>query len=940
MLYSDHWDKNTAEFVIPHLINARQQVRIATGYFTVQGYNLIRHPLENKRVYILVGFDEASQERLRQAMIENLEAHLRRWDIDNRRQAVEALIRKLRAGELSISERPGQPTAFVDTRIRQEDHTKVYILDEESVLVGSSNLSASGLRFNHEGVTVLTDPDRVSYWVERYEKYWNAPDTVDLTEELLRALLSWLELDLPFDIYLKTIEVLASHDDIEVPRRGYRMPIHYQWVVIKRLLRQLEAWRGAMLVASTGLGKTVMATHVALVLREHRNLIRNVVVFAPKGVKLDWEEALDSAGVSARVFVRELLDQPEHRRNGRAHQVRQMLEVLARIDERYLVIIDESHYYSNRIRPNGTERRSFKRLVPIIKEKLPFVLLLTATPYTKEVDDINNQLYLLPHTAPPQYSMIKNGGQMTLPVFGETGMWCLPEIDQFFERFVNDLPVTTIVSTSTVARDFATRTSYGDYVEFPDGRRGWIPRIFLRKVKTPVPLEDEVTEALKRRLFEHEMMSFPNRGEWRRTTGSLEREVRIAWASSPLALREVLLNTVNDTYDFPLITPLGTREEHLWPLLHRLEQWSYEDDAKFMELVLHLKEFYNAGKKVIIYVERLASAVYLEDGLKEYLPSISIANTVMRTESGRYDSKRFEEVIEMVIDFAPRANATKRAEHRTQATDRYYDILISTDAYGVGMNLQDASVVVSYDLAWTAGPIIQRAGRVLRFWDEPRDVSLYAFIPGLQRPGTDRSAVADVEKRLQMLRGRTAVAEQFSELPIIPHRESDEYHSLSGLAHVNVEDVGLLESGEIEEFNAISPFLRHYQAYHDNIDRARQLGEDLVSALEYNERIPRIYVLFRYQGAYEWAVMQIPTGKFEDLEEDALLNMIQCTSSTALASIPADEIEVQAQRCKRGWCTSRGVDSDDVERICALYLAPHAESSDERLHLHTLLYNS
>ena len=41
-----------------------------------------------------------------------------------------------------------------------------------------------------------------------------------------------------------------------------------------------------------------------------------------------------------------------------------------------------------------------------------------------------------------------------------------------------------------------------------------------------------------------------------------------------------------------------------------------------------------------------------------------------------------------------------------------YDVLITTDAFGVGINLQDASVVINYDAAWTAISPIQRAGRV------------------------------------------------------------------------------------------------------------------------------------------------------------------------------------------------------------------------------------
>src|SRR5690606_20499920 len=153
------------------------------------------------------------------------------------------------------------------------------------------------------------------------------------------ALLAWLALDSPFDIYLKTIAALVAAEDVPAPRATYKMPMAYQGVVINRMLRQLEEWRGAMLVASTGLGKTVMATHTALMMRERRNAIRNILVFAPKAVGPDWEASMDSAGLNCTVFVMELLDQPGKRRRGRAREVERIITALNRVDEQYLIII-------------------------------------------------------------------------------------------------------------------------------------------------------------------------------------------------------------------------------------------------------------------------------------------------------------------------------------------------------------------------------------------------------------------------------------------------------------------------------------------------------------------------------------------------------------------------------------------------------------------------
>ena len=87
-----------------------------------------------------------------------------------------------------------------------------YILDNALALVGSSNLTRSGLINNTEGVTTVQDEERIQYWVEQYERYWNAPDTYDLTDELLERLLRWLDLTRPYDVYLKILLALNPED--------------------------------------------------------------------------------------------------------------------------------------------------------------------------------------------------------------------------------------------------------------------------------------------------------------------------------------------------------------------------------------------------------------------------------------------------------------------------------------------------------------------------------------------------------------------------------------------------------------------------------------------------------------------------------------------------------------------------------------------------------
>lgn len=915
-LTEDHWDRDTIAFLTPYLENALSKIRVATGFFTVQGYNLIRRSLTGKEVYILVGYDEASADRLKSKLVDDILAHLARWDESNRREAVIDLVRKIQDGELRIVER--DTTEFLDARIRTGDHAKLYIIDDERFLIGSSNLTVSGLRHNYEAVTSNNAPERVSQWLGWFEKYWAAPDTYDLTQALLEALLRWLELVSPYDVYLKTILALVREDETESPRASYKMPVAYQQVVIERMIRQIRSWGGAFLVASTGLGKTVMATHTAYRLKLDGEIL-NVMVFAPKQVRPDWERALKSAGISYEIFTRDLLDQPESKHN---HKVREMLEALEQVDDRYIIFIDESQRFRNRINATGDRQRySFDRVVDIVKRKKPKVILLTATPFAKGVEDLNNQLYLLPHTAPR--NITNDDGQMAFDVMADeimdTNTWRVRDSENFFEEFMN-LPVGTVISTSQVAKNFAQETEEGEYLDFGEDRR-WLPQIEIRKVKVPLPVEAEMADALDQGYFKHEMKSFKSRIGFQRTEATIEQTATVAWMSSPLALIEVVQHTIADEYDVTFVRSTEDRQHVLGNILDKLERMSFHDDAKVMALVFSLREFRRTNQKVIIFTERLSTAIYLEKAIQELIPEARIANAIRMTDTGGYELKDFDtEVYDLILQFAPEANKDKIGD---RALKQSYDIFITTDAYSAGVNLQDASVVISYDIAWTPETIIQRAGRILRFWTKPRIVSLYIFVGNFQTD-TDRQRESKrVEDRIRKLIQRTRHAEKFSELPIIPDGEQAKYKSLGSLTDVSIEDLGLVDLTEIEEFSGVSRFLIHITELSRNAEYAHSIPDDITSAISYSGKKHLLYILMRYASKYAWTVYDIEKQRLMDLKEDDILELIRCTMETPVPGLDPNKIEAFAQDARSLWIAQFGVEHESaVERICALYLLP------------------
>ena len=912
----DHWNRSVREFLLPHLQLTERNIKVATGFFSIQGYDLLRLAFAGKSVQILVGFDEYSRERLRKMLIEDIMRHLRQWGQENRREAVLDLVERIKAKRFQIVEHDRKD--WIDAKARLKDHAKLYILDDKKVIIGSSNLTKNGLIFNIEGMSVKETPESVEYFIKQYKTYWEAEDTIDLTQVLLDALLAWLKLCSPFDIYLKTISVLTADEPIESPRESYKMPVQYQRVVIERVLRQLKDFRGAMLVASTGLGKTIMATHTALRLRRE-GVIMNVVVFAPLQVQPEWKHSLRSAGLSYEIFTRNLLDYPPSRKGKKTLE---MQNAISQFDKKHLIIIDESQYFRNKVRArDGKKRHAFQRLNKVIVEKKAYVLLLTATPYSKEVSDLNNQLNLLPHTAEKKY--IKQDGQTVMPGMIDDKIspqaWKVMDSPGFFEDFMR-LPVATVISTSQVAKDFAEKTEEGDYILFGQQKK-WIPRVSITKIKVLVLLEKEVSHAISEKVFLHEIKVFPNRnGEWSRSRDTINNLAEIGWMSSPAALQKVVEKTLNDDYKVRFLSGPEKREKFLNPILKGLKAKSYREDPKFSALTLYLKKYYSLEKKVIIFVERLETAVYLERSLIGAIPNISVANTV-KQNGDNCELKDFDKDVQLLINgFAPEANADRITD---KAGLINYDVLISTDAYSTGVNLQDASVVINYDLAWTPDVLIQRAGRILRFWKTPRQVDFLVLVGDFKENLGKKASTHKVEERLRKLSNRSQHAQKFSEIPILSDAEKVEYESLADLSSVTIERLGLADQTQLEEFTGVSPFLRHLTILKENEDYAASIPDDIQSALTYKGKRELLYLLLKYKEDYFRLIYDIKEQKIDSIKEDALLDLIACKKETPPAAIRPDQIEICAQKARSLWEERQDFDVDEeVERICALYLVP------------------
>lgn len=141
------------------------------------------------------------------------------------------------------------------------------------------------------------------------------------------------------------------------------------------------------------------------------------------------------------------------------------------------------------------------------------------------------------------------------------------------------------------------------------------------------------------------------------------------------------------------------------------------NDDKIRELKRILTEDKRVkGKKVIIFSEYKATALYIYRELQK------AGFTNMFEIDGQTKGDRHE----MIQRFAPYYNDTCSADVQDEI-----QILIATDVLAEGLNLQDASCLINYELHWNPVRLMQRIGRVDRRRNADIEARLLADHPEL-----------------------------------------------------------------------------------------------------------------------------------------------------------------------------------------------------------------
>lgn len=140
--------------------------------------------------------------------------------------------------------------------------------------------------------------------------------------------------------------------------------------------------------------------------------------------------------------------------------------------------------------------------------------------------------------------------------------------------------------------------------------------------------------------------------------------------------------------------------------LNEVRQFEPRHDDKLQKLIRLLRSKELEGDKVIIFTEFADTARYLHRELKK-----AGIDGVAQVDSGTKGNRA-----DVIGRFSPYYNAMTSADLARKGREEIR-VLVSTDVLSEGLNLQDASRMINYDIHWNPVRLMQRIGRVDRRLD-------------------------------------------------------------------------------------------------------------------------------------------------------------------------------------------------------------------------------
>lgn len=680
----------------------------------------------------------------------------------------------------------------------------------------------------------------------------------------------------------------------------------FQQIGVHNAYQKIQRYNGCMICDSVGLGKTFIGLEL---IRDAQRQGHAVLLIIPAHIKNNWESEMtrNFPGIDLNEKSLKIITVSDLGR----YDLRTGRGQLEHLRTTYsFVVIDEAHRLRNRGTFDDTRRayignKTYANLRFLQKPTTKFVLL-TATPINNSVSDAKNQLEIF--TSP---NVVQNyDTSIGVNCFGnykksndviknlqrverETGEDKSHEIND--EQICQRDSLADIKKILEEVMILRTRTTI--LKEHPDAKIGGqkimteIPKIYAEKYTTGTEysnLYDDVGQVISDLLLPH--ITMINSGSQSQNISGLYRiHLFKRLESSIYALAQSLNNLKEKEEAFMAdINTLGLEaaiirmhEVHDRAFLDELEHVPETTSTRYDKINVNENDLLDAIKsdmsmidslisrridplrhsersfvdpkldnlklllsrhdgKVIIFCQYADTAEYLYGHIRLMaLANSRSVDCVVGDPQRRIGSKL--DTLEKIGRFAPQAN------HWNVKPADEIDILITTDKLAEGVNLQDSSRIINYDLPWNPMRIVQRIGRVDRIGSKSQtivhnmlpDAGLNRFLGLLEKVSLKIHNIADIiGKEAQILSDDEVVNPRSIGIKINSLQETVRYDE-----YETEYNGKLLSDFKAGEYGKESMDLYNVVAKHD-ITSFKQKKPGVYSVLNAGVT-PRAFVMFR-----------------------------------------------------------------------------------------------
>lgn len=400
--------------------------------------------------------------------------------------------------------------------LRHPLHAKLYLayrpednFNKILALMGSSNLTFSGLRGNGELNAEFADSDQSRKLANWFDERWDDKFCIDITKELIEAIdNSWAGVKTipPYYIYLKAAYHLSQEarngiKEFELTPEFRRELFDFQQTAVKIAARYLRNDKrgGAMIGDVVGLGKTMTACAIAKIYET--TYASSTLIICPANLQEMWKKYARKYDLKVDIMS---MAKPIDVDNARYYR---------------LIIIDESHNLRNGAK--GTRYRNIKAL---IDRQDSNVLLLTATPYNKDFSDLANQLRLFIDDdqdlgmRPEAYIRRLGGERQFMQAHSETFIRSISAFDKSdcVEDWNELMKLFLVRRTRTFIKENYAKTDPANnrrYLEFPNGDRSYFPNRIPKALKFETTPGDQYSRLYSDKMIEMmESLQLPRYG--------------------------------------------------------------------------------------------------------------------------------------------------------------------------------------------------------------------------------------------------------------------------------------------------------------------------------------------------------------------------------------------------------------------------------------------